>query len=116
PVRLLLQRHADQGHRAAGPQSGPWRRRDPPCLEWPPLPLRYLSQPDCCRARRRSAHAGGSMSTLPRDAVLPLTRRELLQAGGALVIGFGFMPALQAQQRRPEAGPPDPQQIDSWIA
>ncbi len=47
-----------------------------------------------------------------------LNRRELLKAGGALVVGFNLVPAtLKAQDlRAPIAGPPDPQQIDSWIA
>ncbi|MGA0806227.1 MAG: molybdopterin cofactor-binding domain-containing protein, partial [Pseudohongiellaceae bacterium] len=45
-----------------------------------------------------------------------LTRRELLKAGGALVVGFSFHPATMAQTRTPLAGPPDPEQIDSWIA
>jgi nicotinate dehydrogenase subunit B len=46
-----------------------------------------------------------------------LTRRDLLKAGGAIVVGFPFMPAAEAQNLRiPVAGPPDAQQIDSWIA
>jgi CO/xanthine dehydrogenase Mo-binding subunit len=47
-----------------------------------------------------------------------LNRRELLKTGGALVVGFSFLPTcLRAQDlRAPVAGPPDPQQIDSWIA
>jgi CO/xanthine dehydrogenase Mo-binding subunit len=51
-----------------------------------------------------------------RKMPFPLSRRELLKSGGALVIGFHFFPAVQAQTRTPVAGPPDPQQIDSWIA
>ncbi len=43
-----------------------------------------------------------------------LTRRELLKAGGALVVGFSFMPAATQAQPRPPG--PDLQQIDSWIA
>lgn len=47
-----------------------------------------------------------------------LTRRALLQSGGVLLIGFPFLPATraQAQTRGAQAGPPDPEQIDSWIA
>jgi len=54
-----------------------------------------------------------------------LERREFLKAGGALVIGFsmrGMMPdALLAQgtptaTRGAAAGPPDPKQIDTWLA
>jgi CO/xanthine dehydrogenase Mo-binding subunit len=45
-----------------------------------------------------------------------LNRRELIRGGGALVIGFGFWSATRAQNRTPAAGPPDPEQIDCWIA
>ena len=48
----------------------------------------------------------------------PFSRRDLLKAGGALVIGFHLgdaaSPALAA--RGDAAGPPDPAMIDSWIA
>jgi len=48
----------------------------------------------------------------------PFSRRDLLKAGGALIVGFqiggGAMPARAA--RGEIAGPPDPTQIDSWIA
>jgi nicotinate dehydrogenase subunit B len=44
-----------------------------------------------------------------------LTRRDLLKAGGALVVGFNFLPpGVNAQAPRPPG--PDLQQIDSWIA
>jgi len=49
-----------------------------------------------------------------------LSRRELLKNGGALVIGFNFIPVclVQAQPQPPisAAGPPAADQIDSWIA
>ena len=49
---------------------------------------------------------------------LLFSRRDLLKAGGALVIGFHLgdaaSPALSA--RGDAAGPPDPAMIDSWIA
>jgi len=45
-----------------------------------------------------------------------LKRRELLKAGGALVVGFPFMADAMAQTRAPQAGPPAADQIDSWIA
>jgi nicotinate dehydrogenase subunit B len=47
--------------------------------------------------------------------ILPIKRRALLKAGGALVINFSINP-LFAQNRAPIAGPPNPEQIDSWIA
>ena len=53
-------------------------------------------------------------------------RREFLKAGGALVIGFSMRgilagPALGAEDtgvivRGATAGPPDPKQIDTWLA
>ena len=39
----------------------------------------------------------------------------MLKAGGALVVGFSFLPTAHAQTQRGTAGPPDAQQIDSWI-
>jgi CO/xanthine dehydrogenase Mo-binding subunit len=48
---------------------------------------------------------------------LKIKRRDLLKAGGALVISFRLPHTALAQSlRTPGAGPPDPQQIDSWIA
>jgi nicotinate dehydrogenase subunit B len=63
----------------------------------------------------------------PRSAqVAAFPRREFLKAGGALVIGFsmrGFLSgqSLAAQSaaaiaRGAIAGPPDPKQIDTWLA
>jgi len=40
------------------------------------------------------------------------TRRDFLKAGGALLIGF----ELNAQTRTPVAGPPNANQIDTWLA
>nr|TFG55612.1 MAG: hypothetical protein E4H34_00135 [Hyphomicrobiales bacterium] len=48
-----------------------------------------------------------------------LSRRGLLKAGGALIVGFSFLPALSktaSAARGDIAGPPDPQELDSWIA
>ncbi|MGC2329921.1 MAG: molybdopterin cofactor-binding domain-containing protein [Candidatus Acidiferrales bacterium] len=57
----------------------------------------------------------------------PLPRRDFLKAGGALVIGFssaGFIgnalfaqaPQTFSAPRSGAAGPPDPKQIDTWLA
>lgn len=47
-----------------------------------------------------------------------LTRRGLLKAGGALIVAFKLFPTSADAQpaRTPVAGPPDAEQIDSWIA
>jgi len=64
-----------------------------------------------------------------RSQVAAIQRRDFLKAGGALVIGFSsagiFADALLAQGPPPQtfskprsgaAGPPDPKQIDTWLA
>ena len=48
-----------------------------------------------------------------------LARRDFIKAGGALVVGFGLGDVLAAQSssgRGAGAGPPDAQQIDTWLA
>jgi nicotinate dehydrogenase subunit B len=50
-----------------------------------------------------------------------LLRRDLLKAGGALLIGFTLRNQLRAQQggqlpRGEAAGPPDARQVDTWLA
>jgi CO/xanthine dehydrogenase Mo-binding subunit len=49
---------------------------------------------------------------------MPLSRRDLLKGGGALVIGFqlGGIAESAMAARGDVAGPPDPSMIDSWIA
>ncbi|MDG2175214.1 MAG: molybdopterin-dependent oxidoreductase [Gammaproteobacteria bacterium] len=54
------------------------------------------------------------MSKLTR--ILPMKRRTLLKTGGALIINFSIHSLGFTQSRNPIAGPPDPEQIDSWIA
>jgi nicotinate dehydrogenase subunit B len=49
-----------------------------------------------------------------------LPRRDFIKAGGALVVGFGLSDVIVAQTNAPTrgavAGPPDAQQIDTWLA
>ena len=46
-----------------------------------------------------------------------LSRRELLKAGGALIVSFKLFPALDLFAAESQtAGMPDPTQLDSWIA
>ena len=47
------------------------------------------------------------------------SRRDLLKTGGALIVGFSFAGAAsksEAAERAVPAGPPDPNEVDSWIA
>ena len=43
-------------------------------------------------------------------------RRDFLKTGGALVVGFSLRDALEGQERGNTAGPPDPKQVDTWLA
>jgi CO/xanthine dehydrogenase Mo-binding subunit len=47
-------------------------------------------------------------------------RRDFLKAGGALIVGFQLRDALLGQEtpaaRGTVAGPPDPKQVDTWLA
>jgi len=48
-----------------------------------------------------------------------LPRRDFLKAGGALVVGFSLLGGrafAQSSKRVETAGPPDPKQIDTWLA
>ncbi len=46
-----------------------------------------------------------------------LSRRELLKAGGALIVSFNLFPSLDLFAGEAQApGMPDPTQLDSWIA
>src|SRR5262245_57708454 len=119
-MRLLLQRHAHQGRRAAGAESAAHGRADPRAHERPSLPLRQLS-PRHASDQDRVHDDGGrhAMTDLLTDASFgALSRRGLLQGGGALVIGFciGGSARPAAAARGDVAGPPDPNAIDSWIA
>ena len=46
------------------------------------------------------------------------SRRDLLKTGGALIVGFSLTDGFagSAAARDEAAGPPDPNQVDSWIA
>ncbi|HEY0961228.1 MAG TPA: molybdopterin cofactor-binding domain-containing protein [Pseudomonadales bacterium] len=55
------------------------------------------------------------MSAGTKREPLAITRRDLLKAGGALVVSFGFAP-VPAQAQAPRPPGPDLQQVDSWIA
>src|SRR5262249_29001390 len=111
-VRLLLQRHADQGRRAAGAKSATHRGADPRAHEPPTLPLRHLSAGDAGDCARGREHGGRS-----EMSELELSRRDLIKGGGALVIGFSLAGEDAAAAARGDvAGPPDPSAIDSWLA
>ncbi len=66
------------------------------------------------------------MSAATFGSLIPhaFRRREFLKAGGALVIGFSSAGAIgdplfaqaSAAERGAAAGPPDPKQIDTWLA
>ena len=43
-------------------------------------------------------------------------RRDFLKAGGGLVVGFSLRGVIEGQERGTVAGPPDPKQVDTWLA
>jgi len=48
-----------------------------------------------------------------------LSRRDLIKSGGAMIVGFSLSPSAAraaAVARGDIAGPPDPQEVDSWLA
>src|SRR5262249_26865628 len=115
-VRLLLQRNADQGRRAARAESAAHRSPDPRAHERPPLPLRNLSARD--EGDKACVQQNGGRNAVTDTDAFCSSRRDLLKGGGALVIGFSIsgLPLPAAAARGDVAGPPDPNAIDSWIA
>src|SRR5262245_14577913 len=108
PVRLLRQRHGDGGKGAARSESAAQRTRHQASAEHSSVPLRF-AQPDRARGAARRARAG--MSTR-------LSRRDFLQAGGALVIGFALAPALAPAQQGVESLPGslnNNRLLDAWL-
>src|SRR5262249_50770734 len=115
-VRLLLQRNADQGCRAARAESTAHRSPDPRAHERPPLPLRNLSARD--EGDKACVQQNGGSNAMNDTHTFCFFPRDLLQGRGALVIGFSIsgLPLPAAAARGDVAGPPDPNAIDSWIA
>src|SRR5262249_38706100 len=114
-VRLLLQRNADQGRRAAGAESKPHRSTDSHAHERPPLPLRNLSARD--EGDQACGEQNGGSGAMNDTEAFFFSRPDLLKGGGALVIGFSIPGSPAASAARGDvAGPPDPNAIDSWIA
>src|SRR5437588_715826 len=108
-LRLLQQRDAGQGIRAAGAESAAHGGADQAAHERPFVPLRNLSaghEGDQARLPRHGRR--NAMSN--RSAAAGFSRRDLLKGGGALIVGFSIagMPAVRAAV--------DPDLIDSWIA
>jgi CO/xanthine dehydrogenase Mo-binding subunit len=50
------------------------------------------------------------------SAVFVPDRRDLLKAGGGLIVGFSLGAAGPGPARGATAGPPDPKQVDTWLA
>src|SRR5262249_59698921 len=97
-VRLLLQRNADQGRRAAGTESAAHRSADTHAHERPPLPLRHLSARD--EGDQACGEQNGGGDAMTDTGTFCFSRRDLLKSGGALVIGFSIssspLPAVAA--------------------
>src|SRR5579871_631094 len=72
------------------------------------MPLRNVSQGDQGDSTRGPDDGGRPMN--------PVLRRDFLKTGGALVIGFSLRGVAGGQERGSTAGPPDPKQVDTWLA
>src|SRR5438552_18184990 len=70
--------------------------------------------------RRLSANHQGRPTCFKRDgggeAMSNVLRRDFIKTGGALIVGFNLGDFLLAQERGGVPGPPDPKQIDTWLA
>src|SRR5262245_13625493 len=104
PVRLLRQRHGDDGEGAAGSQPAADRARHQGGAQRPPLSLRITQSDRACRPARRE----GAL-------VMSATRRDFLKTG-ALVIGFTLVPRTALAQ---SAGLPGSlntnRRLDAWL-
>src|ERR1700691_4421149 len=126
-MRLLLQWDDHPGSRTSVENAAADRKTDSNRDERPSMPLRQLP----ARHQSHPARSGGSAmigakittASLAPSSLFP--RREFLKAGGALVVGFSMRGllgggSLDAQAvavtRGVVAGPPDPKQIDTWLA
>src|SRR5690349_14465786 len=112
-MRLLLQRHDRQSRRAALEESAPGRGANSIGDERALVPMWDVPEHSARHpARVRLDVVGGA-------PMIELPRREFIKAGGAIIVGFGLGDVLAAQaapSRGAVAGPPDAQQIDTWLA
>ncbi|MBV8841775.1 MAG: molybdopterin-dependent oxidoreductase [Bryobacterales bacterium] len=65
-------------------------------------------------AEQSLAHLSNGGSAAP--ALRGLLRRDLLRAGGALIVGFRLRDIALGQERVEKPGPPDAKQVDTWLA
>src|SRR5581483_624566 len=124
-LRLLPERDDDPGGGSPQHHEEPDRGPDPHGDERPPLPLRHLpADPDRDQAGRgRDGEGRQVMTGLLHER--QLSRKTFLKGGGALIVGLSLTGAARAfddpKAASPShiggvAGPPDPSQIDTWIA
>ena len=110
-LRLLLQRHDHQGRRAAGAEPEAHRSPDPRPHGRPSLPLRHLSAGhEGDQARVRQNDGRGAMNTTSDD---PVSRRDLLKGGGALIVGFSMSASRSSSPPRAAMSPARPIPIRS---
>src|ERR1700733_2900075 len=121
-MRLLLQRDDHPGRRTPVENTAADRNTNSNRNERPSMPLRELP----ARHQGDPPRSGGGAMISSKPALSSLfPRREFLKAGGALVVGFSMRSLLNgdslsaqavAVTRGGIAGPPDPKQIDTWLA
>jgi nicotinate dehydrogenase subunit B len=119
-VRLLLQRDDHQGFRTLVEGAQADGRTDPICDERSFVPLRDVSA-NLEGDRARFADDFSYLKMSNTFAAMKFPRRELLKAGGALLIGFSWRlpsPAEGLDAVGFISGPdqPDPDRLDTWLA
>jgi hypothetical protein len=117
---LLLKRHDDQGERTAVENTPAGGSANPRGYERPSVPVRHLSAHLEGDTKGSEEHAGESRMK-PLVPMNMFAGRDLLKAGGALLIGVAVGGAARAQETEGVAvvlGPdqPDPKSLDTWIA
>src|ERR1043166_6221988 len=119
--RSSRSRHSSAATASTASSSAP-RRCSTPIPSRPMPRSRRRSRATSAAAPRTRAFSARSSALRDRRSEetsmkTELSRRELLKAGGALIVSFNLFPALDLFAGEAQApGTPDPTQLDSWIA
>src|SRR5690348_7866869 len=107
-MRLLHQRHGDDGGGAARPQPAAERQRDASGAGEQSLPLRDA----CANSSRRGAGGTGDGAM----SGLVLSRRGFIQSAGALTLAFSLTPAAFAAEPAKLPGSlANNRMLDAWV-
>src|SRR5271168_4894773 len=104
-MRVLRQRNHHDSESVSGQESEGLGGGDRACNVWCVVPLFHAC-----------SHAEGDQAVWTGDGrMTPLSRRDFLQASGALIVSFSLV-GRAALAQGPVSGSPPASQLDSWIA